>query len=107
MISKSVEGVKLAGARLRSHIYIYRLENTMTTLVANTFGWLGFAGLANWFKKLAVKLQARRLANITVKELSALSDRELNDMGLHRGDIHYIAEKHYEEMVNKNLKGWV
>ena len=79
----------------------------MTTLVANTFGWLGFAGLANWFKKLAVKLQARRLANITVNELSRLSDRELNDMGLSRCDIRYIAEKHYEDTVNANLKGWV
>ena len=79
----------------------------MTTLVANTFGWLGFAGLANWFKKLAVKLQARRLANITVKELSALSDRELNDMGLHRGEIRGLAQKHYDDIVNQNLKGWV
>ena len=79
----------------------------MTTLVANTFGWLGFAGLANWFKKLAIKLQARRLANITVKELSRLSDRELNDMGLHRGMIRSVAEDHYDDMVNKNLRGWV
>ena len=101
-----VEGVKLAGARLGSHIYIYK-EKQMTTLVANTFGWLGFAGLANWFKKLAVKLQARRLANITVKELSALSDRELNDMGLHRGEIRNLAQQHYEDVVNANLKGWV
>ena len=79
----------------------------MTTLVANTFGWLGFAGLANWFKKLAVKLQARRLANITVKELSALSDRELNDMSLHRGEIRNLARQHYDDIVNQNLKGWV
>ena len=106
MLYNIVEGEKLAGARLGSHIYIYR-KNKMTTLVANTFGWLGFAGLANWFKKLAIKLQARRLANITVKELSKLSDRELNDMGLSRCDISYIAEKHYDDVVNQNLKGWV
>jgi hypothetical protein len=46
----------------------------------------------------------------TVKELSALSDRELNDMGLTRGDIYSVAHgtadlKKVRE--NANLKGWV
>jgi uncharacterized protein YjiS (DUF1127 family) len=30
----------------------------------------------------------------------ALSDKELNDIGIHRGDIRHIAE-------NQNLRGWV
>jgi uncharacterized protein YjiS (DUF1127 family) len=78
----------------------------MTTL-NNTAIWIGLPSIAGWLKKLSVKVKARRLANQTIKELSVLSDRELNDMGLSRCDIHYIAEKHYDDMVNDNLKGWV
>ena len=79
----------------------------MTTLI-NTATWIGLPSIAGWLKKQSVKLKARRLANQTIKELSRLSDRELNDMGLSRCDIRYIAEKHYEDMVvNANLKGWV
>jgi uncharacterized protein YjiS (DUF1127 family) len=29
----------------------------------------------------------------TVNELSRLSTRELNDLGISRGDIHYVARK--------------
>ena len=102
MISKSVEGVKLAGARLGSHIYIYRLENTMTTLVANTFAWP-----FRWLRIMTVKMQARRAARATVAELSALKDYELNDIGISRGEIRNLAKQHYDDVVNANLKGWV
>ena len=102
MISKSVEGVKLAGARLGSHIYIYRLENTMTTLVANTFSWP-----FRWLRILAVKAQAAKAARETVAELSALKDYELNDIGISRGEIRNLAQQHYDDVVNANLKGWV
>jgi uncharacterized protein YjiS (DUF1127 family) len=78
----------------------------MTTLI-NTATWIGLPSFAGWLKKLSVKLKARKLANQTVKELSRLSDRELNDMGIHRGMIRSLAEDHYDDMVNKNLRGWV
>ena len=78
----------------------------MTTLI-NTATWIGLPSIAGWLKKVSVKIKARRLANQTIKELSVLTDRELNDMGLSRCDINYIAEKHYDDMVNDNLKGWV
>ena len=78
----------------------------MTTLI-NTASWIGLPSFAGWLKRISVKLKARRLANQTVKELSRLSDRELNDMGIHRGMIRSIAEDHYDEIVNENLKGWV
>lgn len=36
----------------------------------------------------------------TVKELSALSDAELRDIGIHRSNIHCIAmEIHYDNLV--------
>ena len=83
----------------------------MTTLIAtaNTFG---MTGLANWFKNLANELQRRRNIKHTIKQLSALSTRELSDIGISRGEIWDIAQKSYPKGktvadVNRNLKGWV
>jgi uncharacterized protein YjiS (DUF1127 family) len=78
----------------------------MTTL-NNTAIWIGLPSIAGWLKKQSVKLKARHLARKTVNELSMLNDRELNDMGIHRGMIRNLAEEHYNDMVNKNLRGWV
>ena len=83
----------------------------MTTLIAtaNTFG---MTGLANWFKNLANELQRRRNIKHTIKQLSALSNHELNDIGIARGDIWHIAHTSFPTGktvadVNRNLKGWV
>ena len=83
----------------------------MTTLIAtaNTFG---MTGLANWFKNLANELQRRRNIKDTIKQLSALTNHELNDIGVARGDIWHIAHTSFPKGktvadVNRNLKGWV
>ena len=83
----------------------------MTTLIAtaNTFG---MTGLANWFKNLANELQRRRNIKDTIKQLSALTNHELNDIGIARGDIWHIANTSYPKGktvadVNRNLRGWV
>jgi uncharacterized protein YjiS (DUF1127 family) len=83
----------------------------MTTLIAtaNTFG---MTGLANWFKDLANELQRRRNIKHTIKQLSALTNHELNDIGIARGDIWHIAHTSFPKGktvadVNRNLKGWV
>ena len=83
----------------------------MTTLIA-TANVFGMTGLANWFKDLANELQRRRNIKHTIKTLSALSNRELNDIGLARGDIWHIANTSYPKGktvadVNRNLRGWV
>lgn len=87
----------------------------MTTLVANTFNWVGLSGLSTWFKKLAAEIEQAHKIKQTIKELSQLTDRELNDIGLARGDIWAVA--HGDESLervrrdnidtNDNLKGWV
>lgn len=84
----------------------------MTALAMRTATWVGLPGLANWFKNLNQKLQARRAEKETVKQLSVLSDRELQDMGIGRSDIRSIASgnfyREYNDVeANKNLKGWV
>ena len=47
----------------------------------------------------------------TIKELNQLSDAELNDIGLGRGDIYSVAhgDPHHKKsaQVNHNLEGWV
>lgn len=54
--------------------------------------------------------------NQTIKELSKLTDRELNDIGLSRGDIYSVAhgdatlkrtQVESQTDTNTNLKGWV
>ena len=41
--------------------------------------------------KLKLKIARRRVMNATIRELSALSDHELNDIGIYRSMIRGIA----------------
>ncbi|MGO9742103.1 MAG: DUF1127 domain-containing protein [Roseiarcus sp.] len=45
------------------------------------------------FKTIAEKLAAWRRYRDAVRELSALTDRELTDIGVRRGDIPFIAAR--------------
>jgi uncharacterized protein YjiS (DUF1127 family) len=66
----------------------------MTALVANTFNSLG---LASWWKEFTKNRAQQKAYRETVAELSKLTDKELRDIGLSRGDIHSIAmETHYD-----------
>jgi uncharacterized protein YjiS (DUF1127 family) len=44
-------------------------------------------------KTISEKLTARRRYRDAVRELSQLSDRELDDIGIRRGDIEYIVRR--------------
>jgi len=82
----------------------------MTALII-TADKIGLPSLAGWFKRLQATLAHRANVNKTIKELSKLNDRELNDIGIARGDIWAIAHEDpsYKRFAdtNKNLKGWV
>ena len=73
------------------------------------------SGVANWIKKINAKMAHRRAVRQAVKDLSSLSDYELNDIGISRGDIRAVANgditmKRGVEVrtdSNTNLKGWV
>ena len=43
------------------------------------------------FKTIVEKLNAWRRYREAVRELSQLSDRELEDIGIRRGDIHFVV----------------
>ena len=81
----------------------------MTTLImaANT---IGLHSVAEWFKRLNAKMAHRAKVNQTIKELSQLSDKELRDIGIGRGEIYDIAHSTFKDdyaKINSNLKGWV
>jgi uncharacterized protein YjiS (DUF1127 family) len=59
--------------------------------------------LKNFLQKLRNFRQYRQSLN----ELSKLTDRELNDIGIGRGDIYRVAKGDKSYQVNHNLKGWV
>lgn len=62
---------------------------TMTTIDMNRGQAVG--GVCNVVAKLVAMLTAWNDVRVTRRELSRLSDRELDDIGLCRGDIERIA----------------
>ena len=86
----------------------------MTTIVANTFEIVGLTSIAAAFKKLGAELKRRKNIRETIRTLSALTNHELNDIGIARGDIWHIANTSYPKALggeaieaNRNLRGWV
>ena len=70
--------------------------------------------LNNFFKKLINDYQVAKAVKQTENELRKLTDKELNDIGIARGDIYSIARQdvdmrksHLIAPFNPNLKGFV
>lgn len=81
----------------------------MTSLVM-AGGNFSLKSIAQFFVDLNEKRIRRKEIRNTIKELSALSNRELWDMGITRGDIYSIAHGTADIKAvreNVNLKGWV
>ena len=86
----------------------------MTQLVLTASEWLNFSGIADYFRTLKAKAEYRAKVRETIKELSQLSDAELRDLGIGRGEIYDIAHSSFKDeyndyikKVNSNLEGWV
>ena len=67
----------------------------MTQYVLAASEWLNFSGLVDWFRSVKRNLAHQAKVNATIKELSALSDKELRDIGLSRCDIWSVAHEAY------------
>ena len=86
----------------------------MTSLIM-TADKIGLHGLADWFKRQVTAYNEWKATRSTINELNKLTDRELNDIGIARGDIYAIArgDETLERVrrdnlkENANLKGWV
>jgi uncharacterized protein YjiS (DUF1127 family) len=73
---------------------------TQAVLVAHSYLTRTVELFIEFFKSVKQSYQHQRLVRETYKELMALSDKDLNDIGINRGDIRHISE-------NQNLRGWV
>jgi uncharacterized protein YjiS (DUF1127 family) len=62
----------------------------MTSLIM-TADTIGLHKVSDWIKGIAKANARRTRANATIKELSKLTDYELNDIGISRGEIYSIA----------------
>lgn len=68
------------------------------------------SALIDWIKSVKKSWDEDAAVRQTIKELSKLSDRELNDIGIARGDIYSVArgdDTLIRASENSNLKGWV
>lgn len=74
--------------------------------------------LNNFLQSLATKYRRRKIALETINELYKLSNKELMDIGIARGEIRHLAyedaekrvpdvEPSEEGLVNPNLRGFV
>ena len=64
---------------------------TQHILTLNNYLMNPINGFINLLKDFRKAMDDRARFNATVKELRKLSDRELNDIGINRGDIYSIA----------------
>ena len=83
---------------------------TQAILTAHSFLTQGVEGFMDFMKSVKEKRIQYKAIRETEKELGKLSNAELDDIGITRGDIYTIARsKDTIENVraNNNLRGWV
>ena len=83
---------------------------TQHILVLSNYLLKPIESLLDFLKSWNSYIKRQRRYKQTVKELSALTDYELNDIGIARGDIRSLARQDAEmkkTQVNSNLAGWV
>lgn len=77
----------------------------MSHYVLTAVEFICMPSLFEFFRDMKRKAQHASAVRTTINELGKLSDRELNDIGLSRGDIYWVAHAAYDK--NENLRGWV
>jgi uncharacterized protein YjiS (DUF1127 family) len=90
------------------------LSNYLPKLMVITPVGQLFKAVLSPLKSLHRSHQRSRKAHETIRELNKLSNYELKDIGLSRGDIYSVAHDHFSDYSvkivtssNLNLKGWV
>ena len=69
--------------------------------------------LVNFLLKIKAQYNYHREVKQTINELSKLTNKELNDIGLSRGDIWHVAHDSHKQdkapdvYANPNLRGFV
>jgi uncharacterized protein YjiS (DUF1127 family) len=83
---------------------------TQAILTAHSFVTQGVEGFIDLMKSINEKRIERKAIRMTEKELAMLSNAELDDIGICRGDIYSIARTSVvidNAKTNNNLRGWV
>lgn len=84
---------------------------TQAILYAHGYTSGAISNLLDLLKSFRQARAKRAAIKSTIKELSRLTDRELSDLGIGRGDIYAIAHEDTDYArfadTNSNLKGWV
>ena len=74
---------------------------TQAILAAHSYSTRAIETIIESLKFFIQHRTDRRLVRETERELSKLTDYELADIGLSRGEIYHVARS------NENLRGWV
>ena len=67
----------------------------MTQFVLTASDWLNIGGMLDSLRSVVKRIRAERKIQKTIKELEKLTDKELNDIGIGRGDIRRVAMECY------------
>ena len=67
----------------------------MTQYILEAANWFNFSAVFDYFRDLKRNYETQKNIRHTIKELSALTDKELNDIGLSRGMIRSVAMDAY------------
>jgi uncharacterized protein YjiS (DUF1127 family) len=79
----------------------------MTQVIIAASNALHIDAILDFFRDIKKSYIRSRNISQTKKELGALTDKELWDIGISRGEIHDIAVSSFPAETNKNLGGWV
>jgi uncharacterized protein YjiS (DUF1127 family) len=83
---------------------------TQAILAAHSYSTKVIEALFDLMRYANDARRERRAIRETEKALSKLSNKDLDDIGIARGDIYSIARKQdviYNCIENNNLRGWV
>ena len=86
---------------------------TQAVLAAHNYSTRAIELIIEALKNIREAFNSYNEIRTTEKELGRLSDKDLLDIGLCRGDIYSIARGHQsvnrsvDTTVNRNLKGWI
>lgn len=83
----------------------------MTQMVLTAADFLNLSFIVDIYMNVMKRWSDRREIKQTIKELNKLTDRDLRDLGISRGEIYSVASgawrRDSENQTNENLRGWV
>ena len=83
---------------------------TQAILTAHSYSTRAIESIIETFRTFKQHRSERKVIKATEKELGRLSDYDLADIGLTRGDIYTVARRKStieNAKTNNNLRGWV